>query len=351
LSEPDDYYGILGVSRTASDEEIKKAYRHLAKEYHPDLHPGDKQAEEKLKKVNEAYEVLGDPQKRATYDRYGTTDFRGINWDAESGFGDIFSQIFRDFSGFGGFGDFGTGRAGPPPGDNLRVNINLTFEEAFFGTEKQIAFQRLVRCDSCNGSGAKPGSSPTRCRTCGGRGQVIKSMSGFITIAQTCPTCGGLGESIGSPCQKCRGTGLMKERREVRIPVPAGVEDGMYQRIRGGGNAGERGGPYGDLIVVFGVEPHKTFVRRGLHVYLESEIPFSVATLGGEVEVPTMYGNSKIRIGKGTESGTILRMREKGVHAADGRKGDQLVRVNIRVPKHLTKEQEQYLQQFEQVFD
>jgi molecular chaperone DnaJ len=351
LSEPDDYYSILGVSRTASDEDIKKAYRHLAKEYHPDLHPKDKGAEEKLKKINEAYEVLGDPQKRATYDRYGTADFRGINWNAEAGFGDIFSQIFRDFSGFGGFGDFGAGRAGPPPGGNLRVNINVSFEEAFFGSEKQIAFQRLVRCDTCNGSGAKPGSSPTRCKTCGGRGQVLRTMSGFITVAQICPTCGGLGKSIGSPCPKCRGGGVMKERREIRIPVPAGVEDEMFQRIRGGGNAGERGGPYGDLIVVFSVEPHDKFVRRGLHVYLEIEIPFSLAALGGEVEVPTMHGNSKIKVSKGTESGTVLRMREKGVHAADGRKGDQLVRVNILVPKKLTKEQQDYLERFAEVFD
>jgi len=322
----------------------------LAKEYHPDLHPGDKAAEEKFKKINEAYEVLSDSDKRANYDRYGTADARGINWDAETGFGDIFSQIFRDFSGFG-FRDMGgVGRAGPPPGDNLRVTIKLTFEEAFFGSEKEIAFQRLVKCDTCGGSGAKPGSSPVRCRTCGGRGQVVKSMGGFMTIAQTCPTCGGRGESIGFQCSKCRGSGVMKERREIKIPAPAGVEDGMYQRIRGGGNAGERGGPHGDLIVVYVVEAHDKFIRRGLHVYSEMSIPFFIAVLGGEVEVSTMYGVSKMKVGKGTESGSLFRLREKGVHAADGRKGDQLVRVNINVPKSLTKEQQEYLRRFEEVF-
>ncbi len=336
----DDYYDILGVSRNATEAEIKKAYRHLAKAHHPDRNPGDKSAEEKLKTINEAYEVLSDPEKRANYDRYGTADFQGINMNG-------FSDIFRDFfNGFGGFGMGRRSRAGPPPGDNLRVTIQLTFEEAFFGTEKEIAFNRKVKCETCGGSGAKPGSSPTTCRTCRGRGQVARSMGGFMTVAQTCPACGGRGETIDNPCSKCRGSGLESERMEVKIPVPPGVEDGMAQRIRGGGNAGPRGGPHGDLIIVFSVEPHERFVRRGLHVYLEEEIPFDVAVLGGEHEVPTMWGTSMIKVEPGTEGGTLFRMRGKGVHADDGRAGDQLVRVKIGIPKKLSKSQKEYLREF-----
>lgn len=340
----DDYYDILGVSRNATEAEIKKAYRRLAKEHHPDRNPGDNSAGERLKKINEAYEVLSDSEKRANYDRYGTADFQGINMNG-------FSDIFRDF--FNGFGGFGMGRrrrAGPPPGDNLRITIQLTFDEAFFGTEKEIAFNRKVKCETCGGSGAKPGSSPTTCRTCGGRGQIARSMGGFMTVAQTCPACGGRGETIDNPCSKCRGSGLESERMEVKIPVPPGVEDGMSQRIRGGGNAGPRGGPHGDLIIVFTVEPHERFVRRGLHVYLEEEVPFDVAALGGEEEVPTMWGTSKIKVEPGTEGGTLFRMRGKGVHADDGRTGDQLVRVKIGIPKKLSKSQKQYLREFREHF-
>ncbi|TFF94958.1 molecular chaperone DnaJ [Candidatus Thorarchaeota archaeon] len=340
----DDYYDILGVSRNATEAEIKKAYRRLAKKHHPDRNPDDKSAEERLKKINEAYEVLSDSEKRANYDRYGTADFQGINMN---GFGDIFRDFF---SGFGGFGMGRRSRRGPPPGDNLRVTIPLSFEDAFFGTEKEIAFNRKVKCEECGGSGAKPGTSPTTCRTCGGRGQVARSMGGFMTVAQTCPACGGRGETIDNPCPNCRGSGLESERVEIKIPVPPGVEDGMAQRIRGGGNAGQRGGPHGDLIIVFSVEPHERFVRRGLHVYLEEEIPFDVAVLGGEHEVPTMWGQSKIKVEPGTEGGTLFRMRGKGVHAEDGREGDQLVRAKISIPKKLSKAQKEYLREFRERF-
>jgi molecular chaperone DnaJ len=344
----DDYYSILGVSRSATQDEIKKAWRALAKQYHPDRNPGNKQAEEKLKKINQAYEVLSDPEKRANYDRFGTADFQGIDM---GGFGDIFSELFR---GFGGFGDFGFGRgarAGPPPGQNLRITIPLTFDEAFYGTEKEIGFKRMMHCEECNGNGASPGSSPRTCPTCRGRGQVMRNMGGFMSISQTCPTCHGMAEIIDSPCKKCKGSGLQEERVEVKIPIPAGVEDGMAQRIRGGGNAGQRGGPNGDLILRFTVEPHEYFVRRGLHVYLEHNIPFSVAVLGGEVEVPTMWGTSKMKIKSGTEGGTLFRMKGKGVHVDDGREGDQLVRVRIDIPKKLSKEQKKFLEQFPDFFD
>ncbi|MEM4734696.1 MAG: J domain-containing protein, partial [Candidatus Thorarchaeota archaeon] len=210
-------------------------------------------------------------------------------------------------------------------------------------------FKRKVTCTSCRGSGAKPGTTPKRCKTCGGRGQVFRSM-GFMSVSQTCPTCMGMGEMIDTPCPKCNGTGVETEKRQLKIPVPAGVEDGMAQRIRGGGNAGPRGGPYGDLIIVFNVRNHEKFVRRGLHVYLETDIPFSVAVLGGEVEVPTMWGPSKIRVPPGTEGGALFRMKGKGVHTDDGRQGDQLVRVSIQVPKKLNDEQRKYLEQFDQIF-
>jgi molecular chaperone DnaJ len=341
----DDYYDILGVSRNATQDEIKRAYRTLAKKYHPDRNPNDKSAGEKLKSINEAYGVLGDPDKRSRYDRWGTADEQGIDMD---NFGDIFSSIFRGFGGFGGFSGRG-GPAGPAPGQTLRISINLTFEEAFFGAEKELAFNRKIHCETCKGSGAAPGSSPKTCPTCRGQGQIARSM-GFLSVAQTCPTCGGLGESIDTPCPNCRGQGLQAERREIKLPIPPGVEDGQGIRISGGGNAGARRGPFGDLIVMFNVATHETFVRRGLHVYMEHEIPFSVAVLGGEVEVPTMRGLSKMKISSGTEGGTLFRMKHKGVHAEDGRRGDQLVRVKIQIPKKPSKEQKEFLSKFSEVF-
>ncbi|MHA1908672.1 MAG: molecular chaperone DnaJ [Candidatus Thorarchaeota archaeon] len=334
----DDFYRILGIDRSATQDEIKKAYRKLARELHPDRNP-DKTAEDKLKAINEAYDTLGDPDKRASYDRYGTADFEGINMD---GFGSIFDQIFRGF-GFGG----GMGRQyasrGPPQGESLRLTIPLTFDEAFFGVEKEVAIQRKIKCETCEGSGAKPGSSPVRCRTCNGRGQVMQTMGGFMRISQTCPTCRGIGETIESPCKSCKGSGLERTRVELNFPIPPGVEDGMSQRIRGAGNYGPRGGPAGDLLVVFSVEPHETFIRRGLHVFLDMDIPFTTAVLGGEVEVDTMWGSSKLKIKKGTHGGTVLRMKGKGVHANNGRKGNQMVRVEIHIPEKLTKDQKSVL--------
>jgi molecular chaperone DnaJ len=347
-----DYYGILGVDRNATQEEIKKAYRKLAMKYHPDRNPGDKSAEDKLKKINVAYEVLGDPEKRASYDRFGTTDFEGIDM---GGFGDIFSSIFRDF-GFGGnfgFGGFGQrGRAAPPQGRNLRVSINLTFDEAFFGVTKKIAYKRQEACETCGGNGAEPGTSPRTCPTCRGAGQVMttrRSMLGMMSVSEPCQSCRGLGEVVDTACKKCKGNGITQNRVEIEIPLPPGIEDGRYT-IRGGGDAGPRGGQSGSLIVSVNVEPHDQFQRRGLHVFLDMDIPFSIAALGGEVEVPTMWGTSKIKVKAGTEGGTLFRMRDKGVHADNGRKGDQRVRVNIEIPKKLSKQQKEFLKQFDDVF-
>ncbi len=341
----DDYYNILGINRSATQDDIKKAFRQLAKKYHPDRNPDNPNAEDMFKKITEAYDVLSDPEKRSNYDRYGTADSQGVDM---GGFEDLISQVFGGFGGFGGMGR--RGPTGPPKGQTLRMKIDLTFEEAFFGTEKEIAFRRHIHCSKCNGSGAEPGSSPKTCRSCNGRGQVVRTMGGFMQVASTCPTCDGLGEVIESKCSSCRGTGLETERREVTLPVPPGVEDGMGQRIRGGGNAGPRRGPYGDLIIIFEVEPHKTFIRRGLHIYLEHDIPFSLAALGGEMEVLTMHGSSVMKVKPGTEGGTVLRMKGKGVHTQDGRTGDQLVRVNIHIPKKLSKEQKEYLKQFDDAF-
>lgn len=342
----DNYYDLLGIGKSATQDEIKKAYRILAKKYHPDRNP-DEAAGEKLKDINAAYDVIGDPEKRADYDRYGTADAQGIDM---SGFGDLFSSFFGGGRGFGGFGRRGgRGRAGPPSGQTLRLSIGLTFEEAFFGTDKEIAFNRKIHCEECKGTGAAAGSSPVTCPTCRGQGQVARSM-GFLSVAQTCPTCRGTGERIETPCKSCKGSGLQNERREMTIPIPAGVEDGQGIRIQGGGNAGTRRGPYGDLIVMFAVESHDTFVRRGLHIYLEQEIPFSLAVMGGETEVPTMHGSSKMKVSKGTEGGTLFRMKGKGVHTTDGRKGDQLVRVQIQIPKKLTKAQKEYLRQYSDIF-
>jgi molecular chaperone DnaJ len=341
----DDYYKLLGVSKTASQDEIKKAYRALAKKYHPDRNPGDKEAEDKLKEINQAYEVIGDPEKRAHYDRYGTADFQGIDM---GGMGDIFTDIFGDF--FGGFGRRRRSRAGPPPGQTLRLTIPLTFEEAFFGVERDLAFNRDIHCTTCNGSGAKAGSSPRTCSTCRGQGQVINAYGGFMRVQQTCPACRGRGEIIDTPCPDCNGRGLQKDRHELKVPIPPGVEDGQAIRVRGGGNAGQRGGPPGDLILVFSVDPHDLFVRRGLHVYMETKIPFSLAVLGGEMEVPTMHGNSKMKITEGTIGGTVFRMKGKGVHSDDGRQGDQLVRVAIEIPEKLSKEQQEYIKQYDDFF-
>ena len=343
----DDYYGALGIEKSATQDEIKKAYRTLAKKYHPDRNP-EEAAGEKLKEINVAYDVLGDPEKRANYDRYGTADAQGIDM---GGFQDLFSSFFGGRGGFGGFGGGfgGRGRAGPPAGQTLRLTIDLTFEEAFFGTDKEIAFNRKIRCEECKGSGAAAGSSPVTCPTCRGQGQVARSM-GFLSVAQTCSTCRGTGERIDTPCKSCRGSGLQNERSEITIPIPAGIEDGQGIRIPQGGNAGSRRGGHGDLIVMFEVDPHDFFVRRGLHIYMEQDIPFPLAVSGGEIEVPTMHGLSMMKVSKGTEGGTLFRMKGKGVNTSDGRKGDQLVRVQILIPKKLTKEQKEYMSKYSDYF-
>ncbi|MBI5686459.1 MAG: molecular chaperone DnaJ [Verrucomicrobia bacterium] len=353
-----DYYEVLGVPRDASVEDIKKSYRKLAIKYHPDKNPGDKAAEEKFKELGEAYEVLSDPQKRAAYDQYGHAAFtaRGGPGSATAGqqwggFHDPF-DIFREvFGGMGGsiFEDFfggGRQRGGPLHGDDLRYDMEITFEEAIYGVEKEISVERLDACASCHGTGAAPGSHRTQCSMCRGRGRVTRSQ-GFLNISQECPRCGGEGESVDKPCPQCRGQGLARVQSRIKVRLPAGIETGMQLRSAGHGNAGPRGGPNGDLYVVVHVKAHDIFVRRGDDLLCDVPIAFPVAALGGQVDVPTINGHAKLTIPAGTQSGTVFRMRGKGVPNVEGYgRGDQHIRVVVEVPARLNSEQRKKLQEF-----
>jgi len=351
-----DYYEVLGVSRDASVEDIKKAYRKLALKYHPDKNPGDKDAEEKFKELGHAYEVLCDPQKRATYDQFGPAAFErggaGVGvppgW---AGFHDPF-EVFREvFSGMGVsifeemFGG-GRRRSGPMQGDDLRYDLEVSFEDAVFGAEKEIAVERLDHCASCHGIGAAAGARRSQCPMCHGRGRVTRS-HGFLSVSQDCPRCNGEGETVEKLCPTCRGHGLARVTNRIKLRLPAGIETGMRMRSAGHGNAGPRGGPAGDLYVVVHVQPHDVFVRRGDDLHCELPITFAVAALGGQVDVPTINGEAKLTIPAGTQSGTVFRMRGKGVPNVEGYgRGDQHVRVVVEVPARLNAEQRKKLQEF-----
>jgi molecular chaperone DnaJ len=356
-----DFYEILGVARTASADEIKKAYRKVAMQYHPDRNPGDKAAEEKFKEAAEAYEVLSDPEKKAQYDRYGHA---GLGGNARGGHGggmnmeDIFSQ-FGDIFGddlFGSFFGGGQRRGGGRPrgtrGSNLRVKIRLTFEEIAGGVTKNIKVKKYVGCSTCNGSGAKDKGSVQTCGTCGGSGQVRKVQNTFLGQMQTvttCPTCQGEGSTITARCTACKGEGRVYAEETVSIDIPAGVQEGMQMNVGGRGNAGERGGPPGDLIVLIEEEPHKELYREGLNVAYELHLAFTDAVFGTQVEVPTIDGRAKIKIPAGTQSGKILRLKGKGFPAVNSyEKGDQLIQVNIWTPQHLTSEEKALLEKLQQ---
>ncbi len=355
LAEKRDYYEVLGVSRNASEDELKKAYRKVAKKYHPDLNPGNKEAEEKFKEVNEAYGVLSDPEKRSKYDQFGHAGvdpnfgaggggFNGAGFD----FGDIFSDIFG--GGFGGFGG-GSRRNGPRRGADVRQAVDISFEEAAFGCKKKINITKQEKCDTCGGSGAAPGTSAETCRRCNGTGQIQtqqRTMLGYMTNVSTCPECHGSGKIIKTPCRDCRGTGKVRKSKTIEIDIPAGIDDGQTMQLSGQGEAGERGGPNGDLLVTIRVRRHPLFRRQDNDVYITMPITIVQAALGATVKVPTLDGTVEYDIPEGTQPGTRFRLRGKGIPFLRGRgRGDQYVTVDVEIPKNLSMKQKELLREFD----
>ncbi len=359
----EDYYELLGVQKGASEEELKKAYRKKAVQYHPDKNPGNKEAEETFKKISQAYEVLKDPEKRAAYDRYGHAAFEGPGAGARGpgGMGggfhdpfDIFREVFGQQGGGGGgiFDEmFGGGRGGDSgrDGSDLRYDLEITLEEAARGAEKEISFRKNVTCERCDGSGAEPGSKKVTCPTCRGAGQIRRS-GGIITFTQTCPTCGGAGQKIEKPCTACRGEGRVLKTTKLNVRIPPGVDNGSRLRSSGNGEAGIAGGSNGDLYIVLSIKEHELFERQGDDLFCEIPIKFTLATLGGSIEVPTLFGKAALKIPAATQSGTTFRLRDKGMPSLrGGRQGDQLVRVHVEVPQSLTSEQRKILEEFARV--
>ena len=356
-----DYYEVLGVSKGASDDELKKAYRKKAKENHPDLHPGDKEAEARFKEINEAYEVLSDKDKRARYDQFGHAGvdpnfgaggpggpFGGFTGD----FGDL-GDIFGSFFG-GGFGGFGgasaSARTGPQRGESLRVNLTIEFTEAAFGCEKELNLTRLETCDTCHGTGCEPGTTAEVCPDCGGSGVVRtqkRTPFGVMSTTGECSRCRGAGKIIHQPCKTCGGSGLARKQKKITVKIPAGIDDGQAISMRGQGNAGRNGGPAGDLIVNIRVRPHPVFVREGSDVIMEQSVTFDQAALGAELEIPTIDGKVKWNLPAGTQPGTTFRLRGKGIPGLHGRgRGDQFVTVKVTVPTNLTEAQKEALRAF-----
>ena len=345
MSEKRDYYDILGVDREASPEDIKKAYRKLAHQYHPDKNPGDRSAEDRFKEIGEAYEILSNPDKRQAYDRFGMVGagrgFEGFG-GFESGFGSIFDDIFEGF--FAGR----SGRSGRSAqrGADLRYNLELRFEEAAVGIEKEILIPRLDTCSTCRGTGARAGSQPVVCRACRGTGQVRYSQ-GFLTVSQTCGQCRGEGRVIEHPCQTCRGLGQIKAERTLTVKVPPGVETGTRLKLANEGEAGVRGGPPGDLYVVISVQEHPIFTRQGDDLYCEVPISFAQAALGAQIEIPTISGRAILKIPAGSQTGAEFRVKGKGLPNVRGYgRGDLVVRIFVEVPTHLTAKQRELLEQY-----
>ena len=366
MADKRDYYEVLGVSKTATDDELKKAYRKLAKQYHPDLHPGDKEAEAKFKEINEAYEVLSDADKRAKYDQYGFAAF-----DPNSGFGgfdggfggfddlgDILGSIFG--GGFGGFGGgFGGGgqrrNNGPRKGENVRVNLTLDFEEAVFGCKKEIPVNMVETCPDCKGTGCAEGTHPETCPDCGGRGTVVRTQRtamGMMQSTSQCPRCNGRGQVIHTPCPTCKGNGRIRKKKTVSVTIPAGIDNGQTVSLRGLGNEGVNGGAPGDLLVTVTVRAHALFERDGSSILLDLPISYAQAVLGAEVTVPTLTGKVKLTIPEGTDTGTTFRLKGKGVPFLRGNgSGDQFVTVNIETPKKLNDPQKEALRKFAEAMD
>ncbi len=361
-----DYYEVLSVERTADGDVIKKSYRKLAVKYHPDKNPGDKAAEDKFKELGEAYEALSDPQKRAAYDRYGHAAFEQGGGRGAGGAGgfhdasDIFREVFGNMAGGGGGGIFGSifeeafgggGRQQKGRGADLRYDLEVTFEEAARGCEKEISFNKLDTCPECTGSGAEKGSKVTTCPTCHGQGQVGVSR-GFFTVAQACPRCQGNGRVIEKPCHRCKGEGRVRHKASIQVKIPAGIDDGTRLRSSGHGEGGFQGGAAGDLYVVIHVKEHDIFKREGTDLFCEVPIPFSRAALGGEIDVPTLDGKATVKVPAGTQHGRMFRLKGKGLPDVHGRgTGDLHARVLVEVPAHLNAEQRQALQAFVDLCD
>lgn len=356
MAEKRDYYEVLGINKGASEDEIKKAFRSMSKKYHPDLNPGNKEAEEKFKEVNEAYQVLSDQDKKAKYDRFGhagvdpnfgagSGGFNGAGFD----FGDIFGDIFG--GGFGGFGG-GQRRNGPQRGRDIRQVIDITFEEAAFGCKKKMNIQSQEKCDTCGGSGAKPGTTAKTCQRCHGTGQIQtqqRTILGYMTNITTCPDCHGEGKIISDPCRDCRGTGKVRKTKTVEVQIPAGIDSGQTIQLSGQGEAGSKGGPNGDFLLSVRVRPHPIFTREGNSVYMEMPITFVQAALGATVQIPTLDGAVEFNIPEGTQTGSKFRLKGRGIpYLRSKSRGDQFVTVTVEVPRNLTSKQKELLRNFDE---
>lgn len=359
--EKRDYYEVLGVQKGASDDEIKKAYRKTAKKYHPDLHPDDKEAEEKFKECNEAYEVLSDPQKKARYDQFGFAGVDpnygagqggyggGYGFDGDIDLGDIFSSFFGGGSGFGGFG--GRNPNAPQRGRDIQIALTLTFEEAAKGCKKTVDVPRVEDCSECHGTGAAKGTSPKTCPECGGRGVVnVQSRTAFgvMNTQRTCSTCNGKGKIVEKPCQKCAGKGKVRRKNKIDVNIPAGIDSNQVVNMRGYGDSGLNGGPSGDLKIVINIKDHKYFERDGFNVWYEKHVSFIEAILGAELQVPTLDGDVKYTMPAGTQPGEVFKLKGKGITRLNSiGRGDQFVKIVVDIPKELSSEQKQLLMQFD----
>ena len=355
MADKRDYYEVLGVSKTASDDEIKKAFRTLAKKYHPDMHPGDKECEEKFKEAQEAYAVLSDAEKRKQYDQFGHAAFDGTGGGA-GGFdfsgmdmGDIFGDLFGDF--FGG-GSRRRTNDGPMKGSNLRTSVRITFEEAIFGCEKEIEMVLKDECHTCHGTGAKPGTTPETCPKCGGKGKVVftqQSFFGTVQNVQTCPDCGGSGKIIKDKCPDCRGTGYIASKKKIQVSIPAGIDNGQSVRIREKGEPGINGGPRGDLLVEVVVSRHPTLQRQDMNIYSTTQISFAQAALGGEIRIHTVDGDVLYEVKPGTQTNTRIRLKGKGVPSLRNKsvRGDHYVDLVVQTPTGLSADAKEALRQFD----
>jgi molecular chaperone DnaJ len=348
-----DYYEVLGVVKTATDVEIKSAYRKLAMKHHPDKNPGDHTAEDKFKEAAEAYAILADAEKRTLYDRYGhagVTSAAGAGFDPSvfNGFEDILGNL-GDIFGFGDLFGGGRRRGGPQRGGHLRYDLEITFEESARGVETSIQIPRQENCDTCHGTGAAPGTTPTTCPQCRGQGQ-LRSQQGFFTVARTCPQCRGAGKIIAKPCSTCRGAGRVARERKIKVKIPAGIATGQQLRVQGEGEGGSGGGPAGDLFVAVHVQEHEFFRRDGVNLFCEIPVNFTTLALGGEIDVRTLDGKEAVKIPEGTQTGTTLRLRGKGMPDVSGRgRGDLFATVQVLTPKKLSREQRALLDQLAKV--